>query len=67
MHRYLIHCWLAIGVLALPALAQGPIYDAPALQKIAEQSMLWEWLFGLTFLVGCLVVGFKPAKRSNLK
>jgi len=56
-----------MGLLAVPVLAQGTLYDVATPPKLAEQSLLWEWLFGLTFLVGCLVVAFKPAKRSNLK
>jgi hypothetical protein len=66
MCRYLLYSWLVLGLLVMPVLAQT-LYEVPEPQKMAEQSLLWEWLFGLTFLVGCLVVGFKPAKRSNLK
>ena len=56
------------GVLmaARPLMAQT--YDLPAPKTSStEPSMLWPWLFGLAFLVGCLVVAFKPAKRANLQ
>jgi hypothetical protein len=65
MYRLFSIACLAMGIAVLPAL--GQTYEVPPPQMITEQSMLWEWLFGLTFLVGCLVVGFKPAKRSNLQ
>ncbi len=51
---------------ALPAMAQT--YELPAPNKSgAEQSVLYEWLIGTAFLICCLVVAFKPARRSNLR
>jgi hypothetical protein len=51
---------------AAPLIAQT--YELPAPKTSStEPSMLWPWLFGLAFLVGCLVVAFKPAKRANLQ
>lgn len=56
-----------LGVLfwAGPLLAQT--YEEPARQGLSEKSAATEWLITGAFLAGCLVVGFKPAKRSNLK
>lgn len=56
-----------IGLLltAGPVLAQKP-YQAPS-YATTERSALVEWGIGSVFLVGCLVVAFKPSKRSNLK
>lgn len=54
-----------ILVQAGPALAQ--VYEAVPLKPLSAGSMLYEWLYGLGFLLGCLVVAFKPAKRANLR
>lgn len=48
-----------------PALAQGPS-EGPTYNFKPRTTMI-EWLIGTIFLVGCLVVAFKPSKRSNLK
>lgn len=47
------------------ALAQTP-YKPPTYPN-TERSTIVEWGIGALFLVGCLVVAFKPSKRSNLK
>ncbi|NLE58119.1 MAG: hypothetical protein GX616_07155 [Planctomycetes bacterium] len=52
---------LAVG----PALAQKP-YEAPT-YSFKPRSTIREWGIGAGFLIGCLVVAFKPSKRSNLK
>ncbi len=65
MKHWGITAWLAFWATALPAWAQQ--YEAPQPQPVGEQSMMWEWLYGMVFLVGCLAVAFKPAKRSNLQ
>jgi hypothetical protein len=53
-------------LLSGPALAQT--YDLPQPKTVTtEPSLLYPWLFGLAFLVGCLAVAFKPAKRANLQ
>ena len=53
-------------LLAGPSLAQT--YDVPSPKTVSgEPSLLWPWLYGLAFLVGCLMVAFKPAKRANLQ
>ncbi len=58
---------LAVGLgLAAVATAQQA-YDLPSAGTPEEASIAIEWLIGGTFVVGCLVVAFKPAKRSNLR
>ena len=59
--------YLVMGLLltAGPVLAQKP-YTPPNYSN-KERSALLEWGIGAAFLVGCLVVAFKPSKRSNLK
>ncbi|MDM8008000.1 MAG: hypothetical protein QUV05_17815 [Phycisphaerae bacterium] len=59
-------CFLTGLLLAVgPALAQGssegPTYN------FKPRSTMIEWVIGTIFLIGCLVVAFKPSKRSNLK
>jgi len=49
-----------------PALGQQA-YEATQPRAAQEQSVMLEWGIGAIFLVGCLVVAFKPAKRSNLR
>ena len=34
---------------------------------LEKKSTAMEWLMAGIFLIGCMVVAFKPAKRSNLK
>ena len=34
---------------------------------LEKKSAAMEWLIAGAFLVGCMVIAFKPAKRSNLK
>lgn len=50
---------------APPVLAQSR--EVVSRKSGAEESVMIEWLIGAVFLVGCLVVAFKPAKRSNLQ
>lgn len=49
----------------LPVLGQEG-YQVEPINSKPESSML-EWGIGTLFLIGCLVVAFKPSKRSNLK
>ena len=57
-------CWLLLSASA--AFAQTyPLPDPKVSSN--EPSMLMPWLYGLAFLIGCLVVAFKPAKRANLQ
>ena len=55
----------AVLLSAASVLAQGT-YETSVLQTMKEQSTMVEWGIGAIFLVGALVVAFKPAKRSNL-
>ncbi len=56
-----------IGVLlsAGPVLAQT--YEEQPPPGMKEKATTIEWLIAAGFLVGCLGVAFKPAKRSNIK
>jgi hypothetical protein len=56
-----------IGILATAgrALAQEIKLTHPPL--VSEKSSAIQWLITVVFLVGCLVVAFKPAKRSKLE
>jgi hypothetical protein len=58
--------YMVMGVLmtAGPVLAQKA-HEPPKFQN-RDHSTLVEWGIGAIFLVGCLVVAFKPSKRSNL-
>lgn len=62
-HRFLgLVCLLS---LALPAWAQTYVQPTPKVS--AEKGTAIEWLITGVFLVGCLVVAFKPAKRAGMK
>jgi hypothetical protein len=50
---------------ALPAVAQT--YERDVKKLSGDQSVMYQWLIGTVFLIGSLVVAFKPAKRSNLR
>jgi hypothetical protein len=67
MRRRLLNTCFAVLLCALPLSAQT--YDIPqeADTKATERTVWHEWLIGSIFLVGCLVVAFKPAKRANLR
>jgi hypothetical protein len=57
-----------VVLLLLQSVTWAQSYEAPALKIYTpDQSMLMPWLYGLAFLIGCLVVAFKPAKRANLQ
>ena len=58
--------WLG-GVLMLAAPALAQTYEQTAPSALQEKGGTVEWLIAAAFLVACLVVAFKPAKRSNLK
>lgn len=56
-----------IAGLALAGVAAAQqTFDLPPANTPDEASIAIEWLIGAIFVVGCLVVAFKPAKRSNL-
>ena len=67
MRRRLLNILLTVLLCATPLSAQS--YEIPSeLNTKAEERSVWhEWLIGSIFLVGCLVVAFKPSKRSNLR
>jgi len=65
MIRKILYLVMGLLLTAGPALAQKP-YTPPTYSN-KERSVLIEWGIGAAFLVGCLVVAFKPSKRSNLK
>ena len=59
------------GVLSGVLLWAGSViaqqeYEAPQL-KTRDGSTALTWAIGAVFLLGCLVVAFKPAKRSDLR
>ncbi|UCD28837.1 MAG: hypothetical protein JSV03_17465 [Planctomycetota bacterium] len=58
---WVLWCWL---LLAMPAMAQS--YEEIKQKVLEKESSAIEWLIAGIFLVGCMVVAFKPAKRSNL-
>jgi hypothetical protein len=67
MRRRLLNILLGVMLLAAPLSAQT--YEIPQEPEIKpEARSVWqEWLIGSIFLVGCLVVAFKPAKRADLR
>ncbi len=67
MRRRLRNALFAVLLSATPLMAQS--YDVPVDNgpKVEDRSVAKEWLIGAIFLVGCLVVAFKPAKRANLR
>jgi hypothetical protein len=65
--RRLLCGLLSVLLWAGPLPAQSNTYEEPAPKSMNEKSTATEWLITGAFLVGCLVVAFKPSKRSNLK
>ncbi len=55
--------WLA-GIQTL--LAQQAIQE-DSVSEIPSEGSALTWLIGAGFIIGALVVAFKPAKRSNLQ
>lgn len=55
--------WCAVQAVAVMA----QVYENPKTKAPESASSLMEWGIAAVFLVGCLVVSFKPAQRSNLK
>ena len=49
------------------AMVLAQAYDEPKPVVLEKKSTAMEWLIAGIFLVGCMVIAFKPAKRSNLK
>jgi hypothetical protein len=65
MRRSLLNTLFAVLLSAMPLMGQSYTVDGPP--EIKERSVAKEWAIGAVFLVGCLVVAFKPAKRANLR
>lgn len=63
--RRLICGLMSILMWAGPVLAQT--YQEQPAAPMGERSTTIEWLIAAGFLVGCLGVAFKPAKRANIK
>ena len=55
---------MSILLWAGPVLAQT--YEEQPAPPMNEKSTTIEWLIAAGFLVGCLGVAFKPAKRANI-
>ena len=67
MRRRLLSALFAVLLCATPLVGQT-YYDVPQEVKITQdRSIAWEWLMGSIFLVGCLVLAFKPARRADLR
>ncbi len=58
---------VAAFVWAAPALAKPMEYALPKVNAVTRESSWKEVLIGGIFLLGCLILAFKPAKRSNLR
>ena len=67
MRRRLLNMLFAVLLSATPLMAQSYELVETATSSKDERSVAKEWLIGSIFLVGCLVVAFKPAKRANLR
>lgn len=65
MRRRLLNILLGLLLSATPLAAQS--YQAPEPSKPKEKSVAKEWGIATVFIIGCLVVAFKPAKRANLR
>ncbi|MBP7934476.1 MAG: hypothetical protein KA354_07480 [Phycisphaerae bacterium] len=63
--RLLMTWLLGLTVWVAPLLGQS--YTEPAPKIPTEKGSAVEWLAAAIFMVCCLAVAFKPARRSNLK
>jgi len=52
---------------AAQLLAQGETFQPDKFEMKEGFSTMIEWAIGAVFVVGCLVIAFKPAKRANIK
>ena len=64
MIRAFRHLWYPLVLSS--ATAMGQSYQQPAPSTVTKESGWMEWVIAAVFVVGCLVVAFKRAKRSNL-
>lgn len=71
MRRRLLNLLMTLLLSAMPLLtttqAVAQSYEVTKVELPKERSTAKEWLIGSVFLIGCLVVAFKPAKRANLQ
>jgi hypothetical protein len=58
--------WYPLVLSSSTAMGQMS-YPQPTPYTVTKESMWMEWVIAAVFVVGCLVVAFKPAKRSNLE
>lgn len=66
MRRCLLN--LILGVLLFATTLSAQTIDISTEADLKSDRSVWmEWLIGSIFLVGCLVVAFKPAKRADLR
>jgi hypothetical protein len=65
--RHLMGGLLSVLLWAGPVLAQINSYTEQKPKSMNEKSTTIEWLMTGAFLIGCLVVSFKPANRSKMK
>ncbi len=68
----MIKKWLlALGiVLWTSTCVWAQQYELPKPQtadNLTQDSTIVSWVIGVVFLIGCLVVAFKPTKRVNLR
>lgn len=57
-----------LGALLVPAVASAEdAFEKLPLKSQQEPSTLVPWAIAAVFIIGCLVVAFKPSKRSNLR
>ena len=66
MFARLLACLTGLLLSAGTALAQQE-YETLSFKVQEERSTALAWGIGTIFVIGCLVVAFKPAKRSNLR
>ena len=67
MHRLRIRMLGPLGLLAWAPSLWAQTYTEPPPSMLPEEGTAIQWLMVAIFLVACLVVAFKPAKRANLR
>jgi hypothetical protein len=67
MHRVIIRIFAPLGLLVWAPSLWAQTYTEPVPPMLPEEGTAIQWLMVAIFLVACLVVAFKPAKRANLR
>jgi hypothetical protein len=67
MHRAIIRIFGLLGLLVWVPSLWAQTYIEPPPSMLPEEGTAIQWLMVAIFLVACLVVAFKPAKRANLR